>query len=76
MYDIGRPHIYINIFIVMKIKVAADNCGEHNLPKEIYEACLKKQAFLFVRDMAGCVLRPIFDGGASGVLIRLPGPKG
>ena len=45
------------------------SCGEPNLPQEIYEACLKKQAFLFVRDRAGWVLKPISDCGKPGVLV-------
>ena len=49
-------------------KIAAD-CGELNLPQQIYEACLKKQAFLFVRDRAGWVLKPIYDDGIPGVLV-------
>ena len=49
-------------------KIAVD-CGEPNLPKQIYEACLKKQAFLFVRDRAGFVLKPFIEDGVSGVLV-------
>ena len=49
-------------------KIAAD-CGELNLPQQIYEACLKKQAFLFVRDRAGCVLKPFSENGIPAVLI-------
>jgi hypothetical protein len=45
------------------------SCGEPNLPQEIYEACLNKQAFLFVRDRAGCVLKPFIEGGIPAVLI-------
>lgn len=44
-------------------------CGEPNLPQQIYEACLKKQAFLFVRDRAWFVLKPISDCGVTGVLV-------
>lgn len=49
-------------------KIAVD-CGEPNLPQQIYEACLKKQAFLFVRDQAGFVLKPFIEDGVSGVLV-------
>jgi hypothetical protein len=45
------------------------SCGELNLPQQIYEACLKKQAFLFVRDRAWFVLKPVSDGGTPGVLV-------
>lgn len=45
------------------------SCGEPNLTQEIYEACLNKQAFLFVRDRAGWVLKPISDDGIPGVLV-------
>ena len=49
-------------------KIAAC-CGEPDLPDRIYNACLNKQAFLFVRDGAWCVLKPIVDGGEVGVLV-------
>lgn len=45
------------------------SCGEPALPQQIYEACLKKQAFLFVRDRAGCVLKPFIEGGIPAVLV-------
>jgi hypothetical protein len=45
------------------------SCGEPALPQQIYEACLKKQAFLFVRDRAGCVLKPFIDDGIPAVLV-------
>lgn len=45
------------------------SCGEPALPQQIYEACLKKQAFLFVRDRAWFVLKPISDCGVNGVLV-------
>ena len=38
-------------------KIAA-RCGEPDLPERIYNAFLNKQAFLFVRDHDGFVLRP------------------
>ena len=47
----------------------ARRCGEPNLQQQIYEACLKKQAFLFVRDRAWFVLKPISDCGVNGVLV-------
>lgn len=47
----------------------AIQCGEPNLPQQIYEACLKKQAFLFVRDRVWWVLKPIDDDGMPGVLV-------
>ena len=47
----------------------AIDCGEPDLPQKIYNACLNKQAFLFVRDGAGCVLKPVVEGGEVGVLI-------
>ena len=47
----------------------AEQCGQLNLPQEIYEACLKKQAFLFVRDRAGFVLKPFIEGGIPAVLV-------
>ena len=47
----------------------AAQCGEPDLPERIYNACLNKQAFLFVRDGAGCVLKPVVEGGEVGVLI-------
>lgn len=51
------------------IKKITRQCGEPNLPQQIYEACLKKQAFLFVRDRVGWVLKPIADDGVPGVLV-------
>lgn len=51
------------------INEIAEQCGEPNLPQQIYEACLKKQAFLFVRDRAGCVLKPFIEGGIPAVLV-------
>ncbi|MDD2341430.1 MAG: hypothetical protein PHV54_00890 [Tolumonas sp.] len=53
----------------MLIKKIASDCGEPNLPQEIYEACLKKQAFLFVRDRAWFVLKTISDCEIPGVLV-------
>lgn len=47
----------------------ATRCGEPELPRRIYDACLNKQAFLFVRDGAWCVLKPVVDGGEVGVLV-------
>jgi hypothetical protein len=44
-------------------------CGEPNLPQQIYEACLNKQAFLFVRDGAGWVLKSVVGNGMQGVLV-------
>ena len=52
-----------------KIAQIAIDCGEPDLPQKIYNACLNKQAFLFVRDGAWCVLKPIVDGGEVGVLV-------
>ena len=49
-------------------KIAA-KCGEPGLPKDIYDACLNKQAFLFVRGDDGFVLRPQTVGGALQVLV-------
>lgn len=51
------------------IRKIAEQCGEPNLQQQIYEACLKKQAFLFVRDRAWFVLKPISDCGVNGVLV-------
>ncbi len=51
------------------INKIAKQCGEPNLQQQIYEACLKKQAFLFVRDRAGCVLKPFSENGIPAVLI-------
>ena len=51
------------------INKIAKQCGEPNLQQQIYEACLKKQAFLFVRDQVGWVLKPIYDDGIPGVLV-------
>ena len=45
------------------------SCGEPDLRERIYQACLNKQAFLFVRDRAGWVLKPIADDGIPGVLV-------
>ena len=45
------------------------SCGEPNLTQEIYEACLNKQAFLFVRDRAGFVLKPMLEDGIPYVLV-------
>ena len=53
----------------MLIRQIAQQCGEPNLPHDMYEACLKKQAFLFVRDRAGCVLKPFSENGIPAVLI-------
>ena len=47
----------------------AQQCGDPNLPREIYEACRNKQAFLFVREGAGFVLKPLCEDGVTGVLI-------
>ena len=51
------------------IRQIAEQCGDPNLPQEIYEACRNKQAFLFVRDRAGFVLKPLYEDGICGVLI-------
>ena len=51
------------------IRKIAEQCGDPNLPQEIYEACRNKQAFLFVRDRAGFVLKPLYEDGICGVLI-------
>lgn len=51
------------------INAIAQQCGEPNLPQQIYEACLNKQAFLFVRDRAGLVLKPFIEGGIPAVLV-------
>ena len=51
------------------IRQIAEQCGDPNLPQEIYEACHNKQAFLFVRDRAGFVLKPLIEDGICGVLI-------
>jgi len=51
------------------IQQIADRCGEPELPQRIRDACLNQQAFLFVRDRAWCVLKPVVDGGEVGVLI-------
>ena len=51
------------------IRDVSISCGEPALPQQIYEACLKKQAFLFVRDRDGWVLKPITDDGIPGVLV-------
>lgn len=53
----------------MIMNETAINCGEPHLPQQIYEACLKKQAFLFVRDRAWFVLKPISDCEIPGVLV-------
>lgn len=45
--------------------------GEPNLLTEIFEACRQKQAFLFVRDRAGFVLRPVRMDGERGVIVWL-----
>lgn len=45
------------------------DCGEPDLLERMYEACLKKQAFLFVRDQAGFVLKPFSENGIPAVLI-------
>lgn len=58
-----------NNFKIMHLEKIAATCGEPNLPQEIYEACLKKQAFLFVRDRAGWVLKPFIEGGIPAVLV-------
>ena len=47
----------------------AIDCGEPDLPQKIYNACLNKQAFLFVVERAGCVLRPMVIDGVTGVLV-------
>ena len=47
----------------------ARRCGEPNLQQQIYEASLKKQAFLFVRDQVGWVLKPVVGNGVPGVLV-------
>lgn len=39
------------------------------LMTEIQDACLNKQAFLFVRGGAGWVLKPVIDTGIVGVLV-------
>ena len=44
-------------------------CGEPDLDQQILSACHNKQAFLFVRDGAWCVLKPVVDGGEVGVLV-------
>lgn len=44
---------------------------ELNLLAEIYEACRHKQAFLFVRDRAGFVLRPVRVADERGVIVWL-----
>ena len=51
------------------IRQIAEQCGDPNLPQEIYEACRNKQAFLFVRDRAGWVLKPLSEDGIPYVLI-------
>ena len=51
------------------IRDVSISCCEPALPQQIYEACLNKQAFLFVRDRAGWVLKPITDDGIPGVLV-------
>lgn len=47
----------------------ARQCSDPNLPRDIHEACLTKQAFLFVRDRAGWVLKPMTQDGIPGVLV-------
>lgn len=47
------------------------NSGDPNLLTEIYEACRHKQAFLFVRDRAGFVLRPVRVADERGVIVWL-----
>ena len=49
-------------------KIAA-KCGEPDLPDRIYNACLNKQAFLFVRGADGFVLKPQAEDGVIGVLV-------
>ena len=44
-----RGNNRINLLMSILHQIAKD-CGEQNLPQEIYEACLNKQAFLFVRE--------------------------
>lgn len=51
------------------LREIATRCGEPELPQHIYNACLNQQAFLFVRGGAGCVLKPVVEDGAVGVLI-------
>ena len=47
----------------------ATRCGEPELPRRIYDACLNKQAFLFVRGNDGFVLRPTVVDGVVEVLV-------
>lgn len=47
----------------------AKRVGDPGLPEKIIDACRNEQAFLFVRDGAWCVLKPVVDGGEIGVLI-------
>lgn len=54
---------------MISLRQIAARCGEPELPKRIYDACLNQQAFLFVRDGAWCVLKPVVDGDEVGVLI-------
>ncbi|GAA4493443.1 hypothetical protein [Pseudaeromonas paramecii] len=49
-------------------KIAAQ-CGEPDLLQRISDACHNKQAFLFLRGTAGCVLRPLVEDGVVGVLV-------
>jgi len=52
-----------------KIAQIAIDCGEPDLPQKIYNACLNKQAFLFVVEGAVCVLRPMVIDGVTVVLV-------
>lgn len=47
-------------------RLKADNPG---LMPEIHDACLNKQAFLFVRPEGGWVLKPLAENGTVGVLV-------
>ena len=63
-----RGNNRINLLMSILHQIAKD-CGEQNLPQEIYEACLNKQAFLFVRGDDGFVLKPQAEDGVIGVLV-------
>lgn len=51
------------------LRQIAEQCGDPTLPQKIHEACLNKQAFLFVRGEAGFVLKPFMENGIPAVLI-------
>ena len=49
-------------------RISAD-CGNINLPSELYDAIRNRMAFLFVRGDDGFVLKPQAEDGVIGVLV-------